>query len=574
MYLNFQNLADSFYYRKDKIFAKMFDGERFVATGYAQLYKNIKLIASYLQNLGIKKGDTVALLSENRPEWMMSYLGTVYNGVVSVPMDMMLTPEEVLVLLKTTETKIVFASNELFNKLRVNPDVLNFVQFWILFEKDTVLQDEFPNIVFFSDIFQQASEIPLIKQDIHSDDSASLIFTSGTTGASKAVVLSHGNFMHQINNLPASVLLTEQDIMLSILPLHHTFQFSVEATVLGVGGSITYAESFKSNRIIAAVKSTEVTVMVGIPALYAKILDGISKNLSQLSTIGQILIKGLSYISLFFNYLTRSHKAGEFLFGFLRKKAGMQSVRLMISGAAPLAYTISKNYSLFGFNLVNGYGLTEASPVVSVGYPLGPVDNKSVGNPVSGVSMKILDPDFQGIGEICISGDNVMQGYYNNPEATKNVLTEDGWLKTGDVGFIRKYSGKEFLYITGRYKNIIVTSGGKNVYPEEIEQLVNDHPYILESLVIGVSVADDDLSEVVCALIVINDPSLLESSSLPENKSLQEVIDDHIRQINSSLKMYARIRNYEILVHEFDKTSTRKIKRFEYPGKKYRYLLK
>ena len=573
MFLNLQNLADSFEYRGDSIYSKMYDGERYLPTTYTTFYKNTQAIARYLQLVEkLNKGDKVAIMSENRPEWMMMYFGIVYNGVIAVPCDAMLSPEEVKTIIKSSGTEIMGVSLSIYEKLIKDKEIVSLIKNWIIFDDNSSVKDK-SNTISFKEILKQAVNPDFIKNELKRSEVASLIFTSGTTGTPKAVMLSHGNFMHQANNLWQSARLTEHDIILSVLPLHHTFQFSIELTIFAIGGSITYADSIKPNRLIDAVKTTEVTLMIGIPTLFGKILEGIHRNLSQLKAPVKQIVQLLLKISELSYLITGNHKTGEKLFAFLRKKAGLNTVGYMISGAGPLSQEVAKGYAVLGFNLANGYGLTEASPVVSVGDPLGPIDNKSVGNAIGYVAWKILDPDFNGIGEICVKGESVMQGYYNDPEATAMAITNDGWLKTGDMGYIGTKNGREYLYITGRYKNIIVTGGGKNVYPEKVEELINAHPYILESIVIGVSTSDSDMSETPCALIVLDLLKLEEENIDPTSVQVKEAINTHLRAANAKLQTYQKLRGYELRQEELEKNTTRKIKRFEYKGNKFRHLL-
>ncbi len=573
MYLHFQHLVDSFEYR-EKVFSRMYDGERYGSITYKTLYENIRSVALYLQQVkNLSKGDRVALMSENRPEWMMMYFGIVYNGVVAVPFDAMLPASDVKNLIKSSGVETIGVSLSIYEKLKKDPDIVSMIKEWIVFDSHKSLEGE-SDVTTFGKIFKYKSDVPLQRAELKKPDLASLIYTSGTTGAPKAVMLSNGNFMQQVNNLWKAAHLEEQDVVLSVLPLHHTFQFSAELTFLGLGSTVSYADSLKPNRLIDTIKSTAVTIMLGIPTLYAKILDGVMRNLSSLKAPQKQIIQLLLKISELGYHITGQHYVGKKLFGFLRKKAGLHTVKYMISGAGPLAISTAKGYAVLGFNLGNGYGLTEASPVVSVGDPKGFIDNKSIGNAIPGVSWKILDPGFDGVGEICVYGENVMQGYYDDVEATSAVIMKDGWLRTGDMGYIATKKGREYLYITGRYKNIIVTGGGKNVYPEELEEFVNNHPYILESIVIGVTESDGNLAELPCALVVL-DMLKLEQENIPaDNPELLESIKTHIRAVNDKLQAYQKIRNYEVLTEELHKNSTRKIKRFEYKGSHYRYLLK
>ena len=575
MYLNLQNLADSFEYRENSIYSKMYDGERYVSITYGTFYKNIRAITNYLQEISkLNKGDKCAIMSENRPEWMMMYFGIVYNGIIAVPCDAMLSLEEVKNIIRNSGVEVMGVSLNIYEKLIKDLEIVSLIKEWIVFDYCTTLKDT-TNTISFKEILKQATNTStsFIKNELKRSDLASLIYTSGTTSDPVAFMLSNGNFMHQANNLWQSARLVEQDVILSVLPLHHTFQFAVELTLFAIGGTIAYADSIKPTRLIDVIKTTEVTVMIGIPTLYAKILDGIHRNLTQLKFPIKQIVQLLLKISELSYFITGNHKTGKKILAFLRKKAGLDTVKYMISGAAPLSHSVAKGYAVLGFNLANGYGLTEASPVISVGDPLGPIDNKSVGNAIMNVSWKIADPDSSGVGEICIKGENVMQGYFNDMESTAMVLTNDGWLKTGDMGYIGTKKGREYLYITGRYKNIIVTGGGKNVYPEEIEEFINTHAYILESIVIGVSVADNDMSEVPCALIVLDMLKLTEEDIDPNSSQIKEIINTHLRTVNTKLQTYQKIRGYEIRQEELEKNTTRKIKRFEYKGHKFRHLL-
>ncbi|MGL5956124.1 MAG: AMP-binding protein, partial [Brevinema sp.] len=228
MYLHFQHLVDSFEYRNNSTYSRMFDGERYVSTNYKSLYENIRSIACYLQQeKSLIKGDKMAIMSENRPEWMMMYFGIVYNGIVAVPFDAMLSPEELHNLIKSSGVEIMGVSLGVYDKLKNHTEIMSLIKEWIIFDSHPSI-DHVANITTFQTIFRHRSHTPFQKQELKRSDLASLIYTSGTTGSPKAVMLSNSNFMQQVNNLWQAARLEEQDIMLSVLPLHHTFQFSVE----------------------------------------------------------------------------------------------------------------------------------------------------------------------------------------------------------------------------------------------------------------------------------------------------------------------------------------------------------
>ncbi|MGL5722308.1 MAG: AMP-dependent synthetase/ligase [Brevinema sp.] len=571
MITTLHDLVNLFPSRGEHVYARIFDGEQFKQMTYLRLHENLTKVTAYLQvELNLQKEDKVLLSSENRPEWQISYLGITSNGLIGVPLDVMLSDEEMDVLIGDSGSTVMFVSGAIFEKLHANQSLMAKIKHWVIFDK----VDKAPsNAVFLEDVLSQP--LPNYKTNVvNPDDVASLIYTSGTTGFSKAVLLTHANFAHQANNLAPLAEIVPSDVVMSLLPLHHTFMFSIEMTILGVGSSITYIESLKPSRIIAAVSETGITIMIGIPALYKKLIESIQLKVSVLPGAQGVIVRALAKISEWGYRLTGNHKVGEILLRSLRQKAGFSTVRYLISGAGPLALKTADGYATFGFNLANGYGLTEAAPVCSVNPPRGPVDNKSVGVLPANTWWKIDEPNAEGIGEICIKGANVMKGYFNNPEATAAAIDTDGWLHTGDMGYIGTIKGREYLYITGRLKNIIVTSGGKNIYPEEIEEQINAHPYVLESVVMGVPISDTDAGEEPCALIVINMP-LMEENNLTDVEAIKTDIETHVRDIvNKKLKSYQVLRGWEIRTEELLKNTTRKVKRFEYPGKDYRYLLK
>jgi long-chain acyl-CoA synthetase len=278
---------------------------------------------------------------------------------------------------------------------------------------------------------------------------------------------------------------------------------------------------------------------------------------------------GLYYLTEGLNEITNK-KAGKLIFKFLRNKANLATIRFAISGAAPLSMKVAKGFETLGLTLLNGYGLTEASPVVSVNRMDRKIKNESVGIPVDQVEVMIDNPDEEGQGEVLVRGPNVMKGYYKRPQETKETIDKNGWLHTGDIG---KIDSEGYLYITGRKKNIIVTPGGKNVYPEEIEEMINESPFILESLVLGTPVDKDSKGEYIYAYVV-PDYEYFETYAAINNikvddEFIEKTIDEHIRNVSSKLPDYKKIRGWRLRREEFPKTSTKKINRYLYSGKDF-----
>lgn len=539
---------------------------------FDDVQKNAKYLAAYFEkSKGLKKGDMVVLYSENRPEWMMAYFGIIYNGLWAVPLDAKLTDLEVKNLLNDCKANIMVTSKSCYDNICEVPELMKHIKEFIIFEDDPAMKKSDKKVRSYSDVLAQGEKLfPRFKaKEVGEEDVASLIYTSGTTGSPKGVLLTHRNFTHQFTNLQHAVPMGPEDTELSVLPLHHTFEFSVELTLYFKGSAITYAESMKPNKLLANINETNVTIMIAVPLLYEKIYEGIMRQVKALPPVVKQVVFGLYYLTTGLNKVT-NNSAGKSIFKFLRKKAHLDTVKYAVSGAAPLNYKVAKGFETLGLTLLNGYGLTETSPVVSVNRLDRKIKNESVGILIEGVEAKIDHPDSLGHGEVMIYGPNVMKGYYKNNKATREVIGRDGWLYTGDIG---KIDEEGYLYITGRKKNIIVTPGGKNVYPEELEDLLNNSPYILESLVIGVHESEHSKGENIYAYIVPNYEYFDTYGNINNVKItedfIQHTIDKHIRETNSHLADYKKIRDWRLRRDEFQKTSTKKIKRYLFSGEDF-----
>lgn len=551
-----------------KVVSRMKEGTTYRQYTYYEFVQNIRSVAAYFLRLKrLKKGDMVAIYSENRPEWMMAYLGIVYNGIWAVPLDARLTDLEVKNLITDCGTKYLFTTASLLENVLAEPEVVKQLSEIILFDRVEVPKELQKKVRYWQDILEEgwAKEHKEHRELVVSpEDVASLIYTSGTTGKPKGVMLMHSNFAAQINALSKAVPLMDTDVLLSVLPLHHTYEFSVELTILYKGASITYAESLKPNKMFDNIRETGVTVMIGVPLLFEKIYDGIMRQVRNLPFGVKHVLIGLYHFTAGLNALTRK-KAGKVIFSFLRKKAHLDGIRFAISGAAPLNHKVAKGFEVLGITLLNGYGLTETSPVVSVNR-VDRINNLSVGELIEGIEVKIDNPDSEGNGEICVRGPIVMKGYYKNPKATKEVIDKDAWLHTGDIGKLEN----GYLFVTGRIKNIIVTPGGKNVYPEEIEELINESDFVLESLVIGIPESQHSKGENIYAYVVPNYEFFDTYCNLNNleltDELVEECIGKHMREVNAKLPDYKKIRDFRIRREEFAKTSTKKIKRFLYSG--------
>ncbi|MCS7299016.1 MAG: AMP-binding protein [Spirochaetia bacterium] len=533
--------------------------EEYIWYTYSDIKKYAQCISYYLSNvLKLKKGDKVALISENRAEWGLCALGTVYNGFVLVPMDVRMSPNEIKMILEHSESKVVFVSQKMYSTLE---DEINFDNYYV------IMIDEKPkkkNQTSLRKIIEEYSDKVIKKyNEVSPDDLFEIVYTSGTTGLSKGVMLTHRNIMFELTVLPPLARIKPTDRLLSILPLNHTYESTAGLyTALHGGTSILYSPALNPKVVLELISRNKINKMLVVPLFLEKIADGIIRKIERSGVFLKAFVKTLFALATISRSITKNNKlSGRFL-SLVRKKAGLSTIELFISGAAPLPERVANLMELMGFTILQGYGLTECAPVATLN-PYDKPKNKSVGKPIPGVEITIDAPNKDGIGEILIKGPNVMVGYYKNPTATQETLV-NGYLKTGDLGYIDE---EGYVYITGRIKNVIVTHGGKNVYPEEIEEKLNESPYILESLVIGKKISKDEaIGEEVFAYIVPDFNYIEFEKETPAHKisyeDIEKIIDGVVKELNTKLPDYKKIKSYKILTEELPKTSTRKIKRY------------
>ena len=482
---------------------------------FAHVLRLASNLSAHLKENGVDKGDRVAILSENRPEWGISYLAIASMGAVCVPIDAKLTGEEINVLLNDSGAKIVVISLELNISHR--------------FPIKTILMED----------IEKLKAGPMPEANLRPDELAAIIYTSGTTGNPKGVMLTHKNIVSNVLATARLFSLGPGDNFLSVLPLHHTFEAT--AGFLGpfyMGCAITYAESLKSYNLLANMQETGVTIMCGVPLLYRLFFQGILREVEEKGRAAGILFSCLTGISKILPIEAARRK----LFSMIHKKFGGK-IRFFVSGGAAIDPEVVKNFELFGITILQGYGLTESSPILTC-CTLESNRIGSVGRPLSNVEIKIT-----GQGEIIARGPNIMQGYYKRPDLTSEVI-RDNWLDTGDVGRMDKDG---YLYITGRIKDIIVTGSGVNVYPDEIEFFLGKIQGIKESCVLGVKVKEGVRKgmEEVWAVVV------------PDRGNVEGHIMDEINKLNQKLTEYKRIANVIIRQIELPKTTTGKVRKFQ-----------
>ncbi len=521
---------------------------------YSEFKNDVDAFGTALIDLGLKN-EFIAVIGENRYEWCVTYLAVVNGTGVVVPLDKELPPAEIENLLTRSEAKAVVFSGKFENVMRRLHTTLSSVKYYINMDAP----EDGQYFLSYSRLVQKGKYLisngvrSFIDAPVDPEAMNMLLFTSGTTDLAKGVMLSHKNICSNMMAICSSLYIDSNDSVLSILPLHHTYECSNGFLVMIYNGcTIAFAESLK--HIARNLKEIKPTILLLVPLILENMYKRIWTQASSKKGMKTKLKLALAVSNFLLKFKIDLRKK---LFRQIHESIGGR-VRLIISGAAAINPEVSKGFGSMGFIVRQGYGLTECSPIVTVNREK-TFRNDSVGLPLPGVEVKIDNPDADGIGEILVKGDNVTMGYYQNPLATSKVL-KDGWLYTGDLGCMDKNG---FIYITGRKKNVIVTKNGKNVFPEEVEAYLNNSPYILESLVWG-KVDEASGETLVCAQIVPDFDAIKEKLKQDEvsSQDVHKVISEEVRLINRSMPLYKHVRQFTIRENEFAKTTTKKIKRY------------
>ncbi|HEY0347751.1 MAG TPA: AMP-binding protein, partial [Pyrinomonadaceae bacterium] len=491
---------------------------------YADLRELATRAAAFFASHEIKNGDRVMLFSHNAPEWGMTYFGVLKAGGTCIPVDPESSTEEVVNFARAGEASGIVISDKLKQDRSSLPEQLNaaglsHVKLWT-FDEVFELTDE----------QTESDRIALLPARVTAQSVASLIFTSGTTGRPKGVMLSHRNLTSMVSMLSSVFDMDTSDGVLSVLPLHHTFEFSTGfLTPLSRGAQITYLDELNSENLAKAIKNGHVTGMVGVPALWELLHRRIKNRLHDRGKLvgetADLLIK--------FNAWLRDKTPlnfGQLLFYPIHEGMGGR-IRYFISGGSALNDKVQRDFQGLGFTILEGYGLTEASPVLTVTRPENRMLFGTVGKSLPGVEVRIAEPDPTGVGEVIARGPNVMLGYFGNEEATREALV-DRWLYTGDLG---RLDDEGNLYLVGRSKDIIVDTNGKNVYPDEVEEVYQDSPYIKELSVIGLP---DGIGEKVACMVVPDN----EYDIALSRADLRQKIEEHFREVSAKLPYYKRVK--------------------------------
>jgi len=527
-------------------------GGPYLPISYHQMKEDVDGLGTALIELGLK-GKKIAVIGDNRYDWLVAHMAAVCGVGISVPLDKELPVDEVANLLRRSGADALIYSSKLERKVLQAMEQVSNVEYLISMDA----REHSDSVKSMSQLIQRGQYLiaqgdrSFLNAEIDPDVMAILLFTSGTTGLAKGVMLSHKNICYNVYAMSQYVNVSEGHVALSILPMHHTYeQTCLQMTALYQGCPVAFCEGLKY--ITKNMAEAKATVTVAVPLIYESMHRKVWKKAQQSGKadkmrMGINISRRLSRLPL--------NRATKKLFKDVHAALGGH-MNTLIAGGAAIDPKVVEDFRAMGFNIFQGYGMTECSPIIAVN-----MDRyskpASVGLPMPGTLVKIVDQDENGIGEIVCKSDSVMLGYYENEEETAKVL-KDGWLYTGDYGYLDEDG---FLYISGRKKNVIVTKNGKNIFPEEVEFYLGKSPYIAEVVVRG---KDDEKTgeTIVWAEIFPNMEAIREQmGSDPDQDELKSLMKREIDAANDQMSTYKRVKRFKLRDTEFEKTTTKKIKR-------------
>ncbi len=535
----------------DKKAYKIKKEEDYITYTHKEVREMINALGTSLINMGLK-GKRIAVIGNSSFEWEMAYLSVVCGTGIIVPLDKSLTDIELANLIAKSEVQAIFCQGKYIKPLediknRGIGKLKNLISMDLEQHKNGVYSQK--------ELIEEGKK--LIKQgdrrfldaEINAEEMSIMLFTSGTTSAPKVVALSHKNICSNLMDIGSILDVNSDDVFLSVLPIHHVFECTVGFLFALYKGAMTvFCDGIRY--ISKNLKEHKVSVMACVPSIYEKILKMIKANLQKEGKLSKILEDEEKYKELPIEQRKEKFKEIQEILG--------GNIKLLISGAASLERSVEREYRLLGFNLVQGYGLTETSPVVAIGtnkyHKIG-----SIGKSVPSVEAKIVDVNKEGIGELAVKGPSVMIGYYNNKKATDAVL-EDGWFYTGDLARI---DDEGYIFICGRKKSVIVLKNGKNIFPEELENLINRIEGVNESFIFGKQMTNDKDDIKINVKVVIDKEKVKDVYKVKTEEEIYQAIHSKIKEINKIIPQYKAIRGMIITEEPLIKTTTNKIKRQE-----------
>lgn len=506
-------------------------------------------LGTALIDIGLK-GKRIAVIGENRYEWEIAYLSVVCGTGIVVPLDKSLPANELEAVIERSEVEAIFYSKkyeETLTKIKYKESnkLKHLISMDNLKNSDGIYSQR--------ELIEKGKELILagnrefLDAKIDSGKMSIMLFTSGTTSRSKVVMLSHKNICSDLMDIASILDVSSEDVFLSVLPIHHVFECTVGFLFsLYKGAQTVFCDGLR--HITKNLAEYKVSIMACVPGIYEKIFGMIRKQLDKQGKLEEVLRREEQYRNSTMEERREAFKDIHDMFG--------GKIKLFISGAAALDYSIEERYRLLGFNLVQGYGLTETSPVVAVGtnkeYKTG-----SIGKCVPSDEVKLIDVNNEGVGELVVKGPNIALGYYNDTDAT-NESFENGWFKTGDLA---KIDEEGYIFICGRKKSVIVLKNGKNIFPEEMENLVNKIEGVKESFIFGKTLSEDKENVKINVKIVYDKDVIKEAYKVESEEDIYKALSNRIKEINASMPQYKAIRGMIITEEPLIKTTTNKIKR-------------
>ncbi len=555
-YLEIKDLKDMLN-KTGKLYAKRpaykikLENGKYKTYTHSEVRDMINNLGTALINLGLK-GKRIAVIGENRYEWEIAYLSIVCGTGIVVPLDKSLPANELELLIERSDIEAIFYTkkySDIIQNIRYSEK--NKLKHLISMDND----ENFEGIYSQKELIREGKKLieegnkEFLNAQINPKEMSIMLFTSGTTSKSKVVALSHENICTNLMDIGSVLDVTQEDVFLSVLPIHHVFECTVGFLFsLYKGAETVFCDGLR--HIVENLNEYHVTIMACVPGIYERIFMMIRKKLEKQGKLEEILENEEKYK----NFSMQKKKE---VFKEIHDMLGGK-IKLLISGAAALDKTIEERYRLLGLNLVQGYGLTETSPVVAVGtnkyYKLG-----SIGKTVPSVEAKLVDVNDDGIGELVVRGSSVMLGYYENEKVNKKSL-QDGWFYTGDLA---KIDEEGYIFICGRKKSVIVLKNGKNIFPEEMENLVNKIEGIKESFIFGKIQSNDENNIKINVKIVFDRDVIKDVYKVEKDEDIYKVLSKKIKEVNQTMPSYKAIRGIMLTEEPLIRTTTNKIKRQE-----------
>lgn len=518
---------------------------------FNQLYDYVIRFGKAMLDIGIKERDHIAVISENRVQWSLTYFTAMCFNIVIVPLDKNLSQNEILNIIHESETKAIVFSDSFESLMKEKRDSLRNVKYYINMDS----KEHKDGILSMTKMLEKQSASIEQLPSINPNEMAEIIFTSGSLGRAKGVMLTQKNIASNLMAMTSMIQIVPEDRFLSVLPIHHKYECTCGLLCpLYAGASAHYARSLKT--VVDDLQKVKATLLLGVPLLYDKMFKKIYKGIQDDKLKSIIVPPLISITNVFESIGWKSSK--KLIFKELHHKFGGH-IRLFIAGGAAPDPKVAKGLRELGFNFVQGYGLTETSPIATLNR-LYSFKDDAAGLPLPGLEIKINHPNEHGIGEIYIKGDSVMLGYYKNQKLT-DAAFDNGYFKTGDIGF---FDADGFLHINGRQKNVIISKSGENVFPEEIEDILNRNPFVQECMVYGEQ--DEKQAEIIAVQIVTDAEAFIEYSEKNKiaitTELVNEIISEAVKETNKQLPAFKQIRKFYVRDSEFEKTTTQKIKRY------------